>query len=239
MAETFSRKIFDSFIIDNNVVGFFEKPISLKSGRESSWYINWRTVSEDAFLLDQLSDFLLGFIYSLVADGKIPDPDTVYGVPEGASKLGILTQYKLAKKSPFFGKGSHVISMGRGKTKEHGDPKDRSFLGIPKGKTIVVEDVTTTGGSLLSALSALIEMDVNVICAIGLTDRMERCLNGLSVSEAIRQFGEEQKMRIEYYSLTNAGSFILEAIKKLNPSISILERLKEEFDKHSLASINF
>jgi orotate phosphoribosyltransferase-like protein len=36
-------------------------------------------------------------------------------------------------------------------------PKDKFFVGVPKGKTIVIEDVTTTGGSLIETLNGLKE----------------------------------------------------------------------------------
>jgi len=36
----FDRGAFDDFIIENDVVGFFDKPVTLKSGRISHWYVN-------------------------------------------------------------------------------------------------------------------------------------------------------------------------------------------------------
>jgi orotate phosphoribosyltransferase len=100
--------------------------------------------------------------------------DTFYGVPEGATKLGIITQYKYAKQSPSFSKGSHVLAMGRAKPKDHGAPKDKFFVGAPTGKVVVIEDVTTTGGSLITTLDGLKEAGINVVGVISLTNRMEK-----------------------------------------------------------------
>ena len=47
--------------------------------------------------------------------------------------------------------------MGRGKQKEHGDPKDKFFVGIPNGDTIILEDTTTTGSSLINTIIQLKE----------------------------------------------------------------------------------
>ena len=60
---------FYDFIIENNVIGFFDEPLTLKSGRMSYWYVNWRTVAEDVFLLDKVSDFLLSFVKHLYKTG--------------------------------------------------------------------------------------------------------------------------------------------------------------------------
>ena len=75
--------------------------------------------------------------------------------------------------SAHFKKGSHVVSMGRSAPKEHGDPADRYFIGAPRGKTLVLEDVTTTGRSLFSAIDRLRNSGIDVVGALTLTDRCE------------------------------------------------------------------
>ena len=71
---------FVEFILERNVVGFFEKAIELRSGRMSNWYVNWRDVSADVFSLENLSEFVLSFTDCLELE-----PDCFYGVPEGAT----------------------------------------------------------------------------------------------------------------------------------------------------------
>lgn len=90
----FNQEEFNKFIEDNNVYGFFQEAITLKSGRKSHFYVNWRNVVEDVFLTDLLSDYLLSFAKSNGLEG-----DTFYGVPEGATKLGVITQFKWAKSA--------------------------------------------------------------------------------------------------------------------------------------------
>ena len=130
----FNQEEFNRFILENNVVGFFEEPIRLKSGRMSNWYVNWRNIAEDVLLLDKLIDYVITFTENLGLE-----PDCFYGVPEGATKLAIITQYKWAKAQADYGPGKYVLPMGRGKPKEHGELKDRFFIGIPRGKTVVLE----------------------------------------------------------------------------------------------------
>jgi orotate phosphoribosyltransferase len=213
---------FQNFIFKNNVIGVFGEPIKLKSGRLSYWYVNWRTISEDVFLLDQLTDYLISFVDYL----KLT-PDCFFGVPEGATKLGIITQYKWAKNQVSFDSKAFSLSMGRGKPKEHGEPKDRFFLGLPKGKVIILEDVTTTGGSLIATIKKLKELNVNIIAAIGLTDRNELQDDGRDVTEIILEEG------IHYYAMSNA----IDLLPNIKTEKSIAEKIEADFKKFGIREI--
>jgi len=221
--ETEKHKFYD-FIIENNVIGFFDEPLTLKSGRKSYWYVNWRTVAEDVFLLDKVSNFLLSFVKHLNLK-----PDCFYGVPEGATKLGVITQYKWAFNDKNIKPGKYVLSMGRGKPKEHGALKDKYFLGIPKGKIILVEDTTTTGSSMLKVIDDLVDINVNIIAAIGLTNRSEIRDDGNTVEEAIKN------KNVQYYAMSNA----IDIIPKLNPNPTISNHIKTYFKKYGTREINF
>ncbi|TFG26773.1 MAG: hypothetical protein EU532_09050 [Promethearchaeota archaeon] len=217
------KNLFSNFIIENDIIGFFEKPIKLKSGRLSYWYVNWRNVSEDVFLLDILTDYIISFVESIALT-----PDCFYGVPEGATKLGLITQYKWAKKQPNFTKGAYVLAMGRGSLKEHGDPKDKSYLGFPKGKVIILEDTLTTGGSLIETINKFLTLEVNVIAAIGLTNRNEIGNDGRSVEEVIKEKG------IQFYAMSNAIELLPIIYKKIKPDIEIAKTIEEYFEKYGI-----
>jgi orotate phosphoribosyltransferase len=53
--------------------------------------------------------------------------------------------------------------MGRAKPKDHGDPKDRYFVGEPGGKVVILEDVTTTGKSLIEKSFRLLIQEKKII----------------------------------------------------------------------------
>lgn len=222
----FDQENFNQFILENNIIGFFEEPITLKSGRQSLWYINWRNIVEDVFLLDKLTDYILAFVQDLNLK-----PDCFYGVPEGATKLAIVIQYKFAKKSSNYGPGSHVLSMGRGKIKDHGDPKDRFFLGQPQGKVIILEDVTTTGNSLIETIDRLKELNIQIIAAISLTNRMELRDDRKSVKEAVEEKG------ISYFQMSNALELLPLVYQKLKPKEEIAEKIEEEFQKYGIQKL--
>ncbi|MFX1596715.1 MAG: hypothetical protein ACFFBK_11705, partial [Promethearchaeota archaeon] len=154
-------------------------------------------------------------------------PRSFYGVPEGATKLGIITQYKWARKQKNYSPGNYSLPMGRGNQKEHGDPKDRFLLGIPSGTTVILEDTTTTGESLINEIKKLKKLDVNIIGAIGLTDRNELRDDGKSVEEII---WEE---KIKYYSMSNA----VDLLPYLNITPEIAKNINEYFKKYGAKPI--
>ena len=215
---------FFEFILRNNIIGFFKEPIKLKSGRVSYWYVNWRNVAEDVFLLDELTNYLIKFTQHLGLK-----PDCFYGVPEGATKLGILTQFKWAKMQEDYGRNAYSLSMGRGKPKEHGDPKDKFFLGLPKGHLVILEDVTTTGGSLLQAIDSLLELNVTIDAAIGLTNRNELRDDGKSVEDVVKEKG------VNYYAMSNA----FDLLPRLSPEKDIMRHVENYFQKYGIKEIKF
>jgi len=221
------KKLFSKFIIQNNVIGFFENPLKLKSGRLSYWYVNWRDVTEDVYLMDKLSDFIITFI-----NDKGLKPDTLYGVPEGATKLGLITQYKWAKRQPSLKKKDYCLSMGRAKPKEHGDPKDKYFLGFPRGNVIVLEDTLTTGTSLLNTIEMLKSFNVTIIATIVLTNRNEIRMDGTNIEDIMENRG------INFYAMSEAIEILPLVCQKLKPSDIIKQRIIDYFNKYGAKKIN-
>ncbi|MFX1268500.1 MAG: orotate phosphoribosyltransferase [Promethearchaeota archaeon] len=216
------KEKFYEFIIENKVIGFYKKPVLLKSGRESPFYVNWRNISEDVYLTDKLTDYLLSYIKHLQLV-----PDCFFGVPEGATKLGIITQFKWARKNRNYKPGTFTLSMGRGKPKSHGELKDRFYLGLPKGKVVILEDVTTTGGSLIQCIEELQNIGINVISAIGLTNRNEIRDDGKTVEQLISEKG------VKYFAMSN----IIEILPMLNPNKEIASSIENYFKKFGIKPI--
>jgi len=221
-----NKESFNGFILSQKVIGFFSAPLKLKSGRLSYWYVNWRNVAEDVYSIDALSDFVLSFVNDLGLK-----PDVFYGVPEGATKLGVICQYNWAKTQKDYTKRSHILSMGRAKPKEHGDPKDRYFLGMPSGKVILLEDVTTTGGSLLETIDKLKEIDVDIIAAIGLTNRNELRDDKKSVEDAVTEKG------VKYYAMSNALELLPILYQKLKPEDEIGKHIEAYFKQYGIEEL--
>ena len=161
----FDQNTYNEFVLENDILQIRENPFTLKSGRESHIYANYRSVAQNAVLVDILTDHILRF----TEDNQI-EPTSFIGVPEGATSLGLITQFKHYQKRDDY---TLPLPMGRGKSKEHGDPKNSHFIGFPVGETAVLEDVTTTGGSMIEFIEKLQGSGFEVSTAIGLTNRNE------------------------------------------------------------------
>lgn len=145
------------FAKDHNAIIYSDKEFHLKSGKTSHWYFNWRPITNRVDLLDQLTNHLIEVI-----EKSGINPFSIVGVPHGATKLGLITQYKWALREDSL---SPYVSMYR-PPKKHGDLR---YTDTIVGDTIVIEDVITTGGSVLEFLHKI--KDANVVGVICLTDR--------------------------------------------------------------------
>lgn len=218
----FNQEEYNRFLIENKVIGFFEKPITLKSGRISNWYANCRNLLDRVGVMDRLTDFVLAF-----ADERNISADYFYGVPEGATKLAVILNYK---KGKIDNNENQALVIGRGKPKEHGDPKDKYFIGPAKegDKVIVIEDVTTTGGSLIDTIKHLQESNIDIIAAIGLVNRMEKRDDGKSVEKVINE------LNVPYFAMGSSVDLLPMARDVSKPSDSVLEEVEKHFDRYGI-----
>lgn len=214
----FNKKEFDEFLLKNRVVGVKEEPFKLKSGRLSHWYVNCRVLSDTFGLIDKTAQFVIDFIKESGLD-----PHYIYGVPDGATKLGLMINAKIGKKNP-----SQKMVIGRKQPKEYGDPKDRYFIGSvePGDKVIVVEDVTTTGGSAVEHIRFLKEANLDVVAIVSLVNRLEKRDDGMSVAEYIKkEFG------VPYYWLSDGPRILPIAMQGLSEGLKA--KVRENVNQYS------
>ena len=217
---------FNDLILDSEIIGFFDKPVEIKRGMFSNWYVNWRTLAGDAFMLDKVTDYIVDFVKFIGLK-----PRCIYGVPDGATKWAVVSQMKWARGMKDFAKGRYPVPMGRSKPKEHGIPKDRFFVGEPEGPTLVLEDVTVMGDSLVNVISTLESINIPVLAAMALTDRNERSVYGKSVRETI------ESRKVKYYAMSNALDLLPEAYRIANPNRGIRNAVEKEFKQLGIKPI--
>jgi orotate phosphoribosyltransferase len=215
----FNKKAFYSFLIDHSVVGFNSEGITLKSGRTSYWYANCRNLTDRVGPAQTLVKYLLDFIENLNISY-----DFIYGVPEGITKLAVLANYIRGSNDD---DRDQPLVMGRSRPKPHGAAKDRFFIGPvePGQKIIVVEDVTTTGGSLIQTLEVLKESGLHVQCVIALFNRMQKRDDGKGVEQKLDELG------YKYHAMADAIEFLPVLIKKVNPDPGLVEKLCAEMQE--------
>jgi orotate phosphoribosyltransferase len=139
--------------------------ITLASGRESDFYFNLKPTMLDAEGAALLAELTL----DALAGEKV---DYVGGLEMGAVPIaGAIAQlsYMRGKPIPAF--------FVRKKPKEHG--AKLSIEGLAKNESIkgkrvvVVEDVTTTGGSAMKAVESLREAGADIAFVLTMVDRQE------------------------------------------------------------------
>jgi orotate phosphoribosyltransferase len=162
--------------------------ITLASGRKSDFYFNLKPTMldpEGASLLAELT-------YEALRDDGL---DYIGGLEMGAVPLaGAIAQLSWIKGHPI------AAFFVRKKPKEHG--ARLAVEGLAKGESlqgkrvVIVEDVTTTGGSALKAVEAVREAGGEVALVFTMVDRDE------GASETFAQAG------IPFRSLYKAGEFL-------------------------------
>lgn len=138
-----------------------DKPFKLVSGRESPYYIDCRPTTHNAQGL-----VLMGEIcFDLIKDLPV---EAIGGLTMGADPIA----HAVALTSYLKGKPLNAFSV-RQKPKEHGTGGLLVGDVKPGDLVVVVEDVITTGGSVLKAVAAARQFGLQVVKVLILVDRQE------------------------------------------------------------------
>jgi len=226
MRNGYNQLGFDNFVIDCSIIGFEDPPVELKSGRLSHFYVDWRKVLGTVDGVQLISGYILGF-----AKLEGLEPNCYYGVPAGATSLGVVTQYRWVTSHEDFMERHYPLSVGRENPKDHGKPKDKYFVGMPEGKTVVIEDTVTTGGSLIKEITKLLETEIDVKAAIVLTDRNEKRADGSSVAQAVRDLG------VDYYTMSSALELLPIAYQRQKIGKRIGRKIEDEFREFGVKAL--
>lgn len=221
----------------DRAIGFFPKKRKLKSGRESGWYWNGRIFLHYRGPLDKMANFMLNF----VADNDIM-PDYFVSVPQGTDKLVDRMNYKLG--------GKQVQSRKVAKL-SHGDKRDAHFIGpVEEGdKVVIVEDVTTTGGSLTNQVAKCRSFGLNVIATICECNRMEKAARGAGTDRHDFDFGVSEYVKRategsgEHYALTTADKIVPVAFKRWVPEsgqskADVAKIIRDEYEDHGIIAMD-
>jgi len=141
---------------------FLKKKIKLSSGKISNFYIDVRKVSLNSKGIYLISSLVLGIVKSLKVDA-------IGGPTLGADPIvsGVcLLAYK--KKIPLKG------FLIRKNPKKHGHQKLIEGQVIkPYEKVVIVDDVATSGSSLIKSIKILEKEKIKIVGAITVIDRQE------------------------------------------------------------------
>ena len=143
---------------------FQEREVVLSSGLRSNFYIDCKQVS-----LDAEGACLIGELFHLVIEEIAPRAVAVGGLTMGADPLATATSvlsFQLGNPRAAF--------LVRKEPKGHGTGQWVESTKLPAGTPVVIlEDVITTGASTLRAIERSRAAGLEVLCALGLVDRLE------------------------------------------------------------------
>ncbi len=199
--ESIDRKVAKALLDIKAVMLRPDEPFKWASGWLSPIYCDNRRILSYPELRENICRWMADIITK-----KFPDVEVIAGVATGAIAHGMLIAHLLNK--PFI--------YVRPKPKDHGTGSQIEGYVEKGAKTVVVEDLISTGSSSLSATSALLAAGVNVL---GMT-----AIFSYNFNQARRAFEEAN---VELYTLTNYDTLVEVAHETGYIKDSDIELLKE------------
>lgn len=137
--------------------------VTLSSGREADYYLDLRRVTLDHRSAPLIGDVVLDLLES---EGLLDTIDGVGGLTMGADPVGTAVMHRSVVR------GTPVDSfVVRKQAKEHGMSRRVEGPDVRGKRVIAVEDTSTTGGSVLTAVEALREAGAEVVAVAVVMDR--------------------------------------------------------------------
>ena len=133
--------------------------VTLASGREADYYVDLRRVTLDGFAAPLVGEVMT----DLVADWQF---EAVGGLTLGADPVAVAMLHHAAH-----GGGRLDAFVVRKEAKAHGLQRRIEGTEVAGRKVLVVEDTSTTGGSVLTAVEAVREAGGEVIGVAVIVDR--------------------------------------------------------------------
>ncbi len=182
-------KEFATFLHKKGIIKFGE--FTLASGKKSSYYVDLRLVPSYPHEFRKMIKYLENEITQKIG---LDTFDSIVSVPTGG--LVIASALAIETVKP--------LIYVRSKPKDYGTSKSVEGLIHDGMKVLMIDDVATTGGSVVNAIKSLKEVNISITDAFVIVNRMEGAdkaleeldvkmhsiLNILQISEALY----EQKM---------------------------------------------
>lgn len=201
-------KEFAMFLYQNNIIKFGE--FTLASGKKSSYYIDLRLVPSYPVQFRKMIKALQNLIRNQVEnDVELDRFDAIATVPTGGLVVATALATDILKP----------LIYTRDKPKKYGTAKTIEGKIYDKMQIVLIDDVATTGGSVVQAVKALREADIKVSEAYVIVDRLEG-----DATETLKN------MDVNMYSLTNILDIVnilleqklvtLDTVQKIRAQIS-------------------
>ena len=178
-----------------------ENPFTWASGWKSPIYCDNRKILSFPAIRDYVKSELSNLIYE-----KFPDAELIAGVATAGIAWGCLVADQL--KLPFI--------YVRPTPKEHGLGNQIEGSYSPKQKTVIIEDLISTGKSSVKVIEALKKNDVEVIGIVSIFN--------YGFNNAVKAF---EDVNVPFISLSNYNELVKTAIDKKLISADLLSTLND------------
>ena len=185
-------KEFSAFLYEKKIIRFGD--FTLASGKKSPYYIDLRLVPSYPI---EYRRMIKGLENMIAEDVGLENFHSLVSVPTGGLVVAASLAIEIVKP----------IIYVRKETKEHGTGKSVEGVTCQDMKLLMIEDVVTSGGSVIKAIKSIKEEKMTVTDAYAIVDRMEGATEALLVEDVklhslltIKQIAEslyEQKLITE------------------------------------------
>ncbi len=138
----------------------FHGDFTLTSGKKATYYVDLRKVSLDHRVAPLIGQVML----DLIAD--VPEVSAVGGMTMGADPIASAVMHQGAVRGL-----SYDAFVVRKEPKDHGRGRQVEGPDLAGKRVIVLEDTSTTGGSPLAAIEALLKVGAEIAAVAVVVDR--------------------------------------------------------------------
>ncbi len=159
-------KEFSAFLYEKKIIRFGD--FTLASGKKSPYYIDLRLVPSYPI---EYRKMIKGLQNMIAEDVGLENFHSLVSVPTGGLVVAASLAIEIVKP----------IIYVRKEAKEHGTGKAVEGVTCQDMKLLMIEDVVTSGGSVINAIKSIKEEKMTVTDAYAVVDRMEGATEALQV----------------------------------------------------------
>ena len=197
-------KEFVTFLHEKEIIKFGD--FTLASGKSSSYYVDLRLVPSYPREFRMMTKYLEN---QITEDIGLDNFESIVSVPTGG--LVIASALAIETVKP--------LIYVRSKPKDYGTSKSVEGKIHDGMKVVMIDDVATTGGSVVNAIKSLTEVNVTVKDAYVIVDRME------GADEALADLG------VKMHSILNILQIAEILYEQKMIDIEILDKVKKQISK--------
>jgi len=196
-------KEFSTFLMQKEIIKFGD--FTLASGKKSSYYVDLRLVPSYPH---QFRTMVKKLQNNIAEDIGLDSFDSLVSVPTGGLIIASALAIEIVKP----------LIYVRNKPKDYGTTK--SIEGqIHKGmRVVMIDDVATTGGSVVNAIKSLKDANITIEDAYVIVNRME------GADEALKELG------VKLHSLANVMQITQALHEQEFIEEDILEKVRKQID---------